>query len=211
MSELGWQAHRSRTSGAHTVRTMRTPPCTVRAHSGLTARHVIHRRAAGRLADQMSSPGDHLPVRVGPAFGIAPCGELAAKEFGGVGATRYYKVRVAMCTKWPPTRYTAQKIRCAAWGRRLFIGAEAGGAGDGEGRRVLRGLGSVGSVGSKGWRAGSSRQVATQAQGAVLGLPTARRCASSRCRLAPAPAPPGPTPPPSSATSSSADRCEQLH
>ena len=86
MSELGWQAHRSRTSGAHTVRTMRTPPCTVRAHSGLTARHVIHRRAAGRLADQMSSPGDHLPVRVGPAFGIAPCGELAAKEFGGVGA-----------------------------------------------------------------------------------------------------------------------------
>eukprot|EP00964_Phaeocystis_antarctica_P040481 scaffold23133_cov99-Phaeocystis_antarctica.AAC.1 len=58
---------------------------------------------------------------------------------------------------------------------------------------------------------GSSRQVATQAQGAVLGLPTARRCASSRCRLAPAPAPPGPTPPPSSATSSSADRCEQLY
>eukprot|EP00964_Phaeocystis_antarctica_P087070 scaffold55193_cov48-Phaeocystis_antarctica.AAC.1 len=50
--------------------------CTVRAHSGLTARHVIHRRAAGQLADEMSSPGDYLPVRVGPAFGIAPCGEL---------------------------------------------------------------------------------------------------------------------------------------
>ena len=31
----------------------------------------------------MSSPGDYVPVRVGPAFGIAPCGELWAKEFGG--------------------------------------------------------------------------------------------------------------------------------
>eukprot|EP00964_Phaeocystis_antarctica_P044362 scaffold25501_cov37-Phaeocystis_antarctica.AAC.1 len=35
---------------------------------------------------------------------------------------------------------------------------EAGGAGDGEKRRVLRGLGSVGSVGSKGRQAGSTRQ-----------------------------------------------------
>ena len=49
---------------------------TVRAHPGLTARHVIYRRAAGRLGDQMSSPDDYLPVRVGPAFRIAPCGEL---------------------------------------------------------------------------------------------------------------------------------------
>eukprot|EP00964_Phaeocystis_antarctica_P152588 scaffold120549_cov39-Phaeocystis_antarctica.AAC.1 len=57
------------------------------AHSGLTARDVIHRRAAGQLADEMSSPCDHLPVRVGPAFGIAPCGELWAKELGG-GAWR---------------------------------------------------------------------------------------------------------------------------
>ena len=57
-------------------------PYTVRAHPGLTARHVIHRRAVGRLGDQMSSPDDYLPVRVGPAFGIAPCGELWAKEFG---------------------------------------------------------------------------------------------------------------------------------
>jgi len=128
MSELGWQAHRSRTSGAHTVRTMRTPPCTVRAHSGLTARHVIHRRAAGRLADQMSSPGDHLPVRVGPAFGIAPCGELWAKEISGVGA-RYYNVRVAMCTKWPPTplycsknslRGLEEKVFHCKGGRRKF-------------------------------------------------------------------------------------------
>ena len=41
--------------------------------------------ATGGLADQMSSPGDYLPVRVrvGPAFGIAPCVELWAKEFGG--------------------------------------------------------------------------------------------------------------------------------
>ena len=85
MSELGWQAHR-----AQAVRIQCAPcaqPCTVRAHSGLTARHVIHRRAAGQLADEMSSPGDYLPVRVGPAFGIAPCGELWAKELGG-GAWR---------------------------------------------------------------------------------------------------------------------------
>ena len=39
--------------------------------------------ATGRLADQMFSPGECLPVRVGLAFGIAPCGELCAKEFGG--------------------------------------------------------------------------------------------------------------------------------
>ena len=97
------------------------------------------------------------------------------------------------------------QTRRRALGPRRVVGTT------GLGGVVIRGLGSVGSVGSKGWRAGSSRQVATQAQGAVLGLPTARRCASSRCRLAPAPAPPGPTPPPSSATSSSADRCEQLH
>ena len=95
MSELGWQVHRSCTSGAHTVRTMRTTVYTVHAHPGLTARHVIHRRAAGRLGDQMSSPDDNLPVRVGPAFGIAPCGELWAKEFGGgadVRAASAYKM-----------------------------------------------------------------------------------------------------------------------
>ena len=54
---------------------------------------VIHGRATGQLADQMSSPGDYLPVRVGPAFGIAPCGELWAKEFGGVAPDIKY-VRV---------------------------------------------------------------------------------------------------------------------
>ena len=206
MSELGWQAHR-----AQAVRIQCAPcapPCTVRAHSGLTARHVIHRRAAGRLGDQMSSPDNYLPVRVGPAFAESH----RAASYGQKCSAECRHVRIAICLQNGLLHpYTAQKIRCAAWGRRLFIGAEAGGAGDGEGRRVLRGLGSVGSVGSKGRQAGSSRQVATQAQGAVLGLPTARRCASSRCRLAPAPAPPGPTPPPSSATSSSADRCEQLN
>jgi len=36
----------------------------------------------------MSSPGDYLPVRVGLAFGIAPCGELWAKEFGGGAEVR---------------------------------------------------------------------------------------------------------------------------
>ena len=49
---------------------------------------MLYRRAAGRLGDQMSSPGDYLPVRVGLAFGIAPCGELWAKEFGGGAEVR---------------------------------------------------------------------------------------------------------------------------
>ena len=48
----------------------RTTVYTVRVRSGLTVRHVIHRRAAGRLGDQMSSPDGYLPVRVRPAFGI---------------------------------------------------------------------------------------------------------------------------------------------
>eukprot|EP00964_Phaeocystis_antarctica_P160506 scaffold132146_cov68-Phaeocystis_antarctica.AAC.2 len=130
MSELGWQAHRSRTSGAHTVRTMRTPPCTVRAHSGLTARHVIHRRAAGRLADQMSSPGDYLPVRVEPAFGIALCGELGQKS--SVESAPDIYVRVAMCTKWPPTslycsknslRGLKEKAFHCKGGRRTILGS----------------------------------------------------------------------------------------
>ena len=70
--------------------------------SWLTARHVIHRRAAGRLADQMSSPGDYLPVRVGPAFGIAPCGELLSNEFrvwSGVRSRDIKYVRVANVSK----------------------------------------------------------------------------------------------------------------
>eukprot|EP00964_Phaeocystis_antarctica_P061625 scaffold36833_cov100-Phaeocystis_antarctica.AAC.6 len=111
MSELGWQAHR-----AQPVRIQCAPcaqSCTVRAHSGLTARHVIHRRAAGQLADEMSSPGDYLPVRVGPAFGIAPCGELWAKELGG-GAWRQ-NMCVSECLQNGLLHpYTAQKSRCAA-------------------------------------------------------------------------------------------------
>eukprot|EP00964_Phaeocystis_antarctica_P071656 scaffold43762_cov40-Phaeocystis_antarctica.AAC.1 len=123
---------------------MRTPPCTVRAHSGLTARHVIDRRAAGRLADQMSSPGDHLPVRVGPAFGIAPCGELAAKEFGGVGATRYYKVRVqngllhVNCSK-NSLRGLGEKA--FHWGRGGWCGRRGGAA-----RAARARIGRVGGV-----------------------------------------------------------------
>ena len=31
--------------------------------------------------EQMSSPGEYLPERVGLAFRIAPCGELWAKEW----------------------------------------------------------------------------------------------------------------------------------
>ena len=108
------------TSGAHIVCTMRTPPCTVRAHSWLTARHVIHRRAAGQLTDQISSPGDYLPVRVGPAFGIAPCVELWAKEFGGGWRvapntpiyTKYVRVAKGVQNGFLHPQ-TAQKNRCA--------------------------------------------------------------------------------------------------
>ena len=61
--------------------------------------------------EQMSSLGEYLPVRVGLAFRIAPCGELWAKE-SFVVALRY--VRVEFAYKMPPNHYTAQKIRCAA-------------------------------------------------------------------------------------------------
>ena len=61
--------------------------CTMRIHRipvplvhplapGPTARRVIY-----RLGGQMSSPVDYLSVRAGPAFRIAPCGELRAKGF----------------------------------------------------------------------------------------------------------------------------------
>ena len=61
--------------------------------------------------EQMSSLGEYLPVRVGLAFRIAPCGELWAKEFGG-GAdicARRICLEIGFLH-----RYTAQKNRCAA-------------------------------------------------------------------------------------------------
>ena len=91
---------------------------TVHAHHHQTCDSlVIHRRAAGRLADQMSSPGDYLPVRVGPAFGIAPCGELLSKEFR-VEWREKPRYKVCACSKCVQNGllhpYTAQKLRCAA-------------------------------------------------------------------------------------------------
>eukprot|EP00964_Phaeocystis_antarctica_P037105 scaffold21205_cov107-Phaeocystis_antarctica.AAC.3 len=47
---------------------------------GLTAWRVIYRRAACQLRDQMCSPDDDLSARSGPAFEIATCGKLRAKE-----------------------------------------------------------------------------------------------------------------------------------
>ena len=80
---------------------------------------VLYRRAAGRLGDQMSSPGDYLPVSVGLAFGIAPCGELWAKEFGG-GA----EVRAAFAYKMAAYILTLHKkiaARHKGEGRLFFI------------------------------------------------------------------------------------------
>ena len=76
--------------------------------------------ATGGLADQMSSPGDYLPVRVGPAFGIAPCVELWAKEFGGGWRvapntpiyTKYVRVAKGVQNGFLHPQ-TAQKNRCA--------------------------------------------------------------------------------------------------
>ena len=73
---------------------------------------MLYRRAAGRLGDQMSSPGDYLPVRVGLAFGIAPCGELWAKEFGGGAEERGARSICLQNGFLHP--YIAQKNRCAA-------------------------------------------------------------------------------------------------
>ena len=67
--------------------------------------------ATGWLTDQMSSPGECLPVRVGLAFGIAPCGELCAKEFGGGAVICARRICLENGLLHP---YTAQKNRCAA-------------------------------------------------------------------------------------------------
>ena len=53
---------------------------TCKCTPGLTSWSVIYRRAACQLRDQMCSPDDYLSVRSGPAFGIATCGKLRAKE-----------------------------------------------------------------------------------------------------------------------------------
>ena len=77
--------------------------CTMRIHRipvplvhplapGPTARRVIY-----RLGGQMSSPVDYLSVRAGPAFRIAPCGELRAKGFCRIVQRR--RVRVAFVYK----------------------------------------------------------------------------------------------------------------
>ena len=53
---------------------------TCKCTPGLTAWRVIYRHLACQLRDQMCSPDDDLSVRSGPAFGIAKCGKLRAKE-----------------------------------------------------------------------------------------------------------------------------------
>jgi len=68
-----------RTDHLQSVRTMRIHTM-CKCTPGLTAWRVIYRRAACQLRDQMSSPDDYLSARSGPAFGIATCGKLRAKE-----------------------------------------------------------------------------------------------------------------------------------
>ena len=65
-----------RTDHVQPVRIMRIHS-TCKCTPGPTAWCVIYRRAACQLRDQMCSPDDYLS---GPAFGIATCGKLRAKE-----------------------------------------------------------------------------------------------------------------------------------
>ena len=75
----------------------------------------------------MSSPGEYLPVRVGLAFGIAPCGELWAKEWRQI---KY--VRVANAYKMVSyTLILLKKFAARPRGEGLFIAK-------GEGRKILR-------------------------------------------------------------------------
>ena len=64
-----------------------TPMLVEGAHGQHAARGLAVPSMCGQVRDgafeQMSSPSEYLPVRIGPAFRIAPCGELWAKEFGG--------------------------------------------------------------------------------------------------------------------------------
>ena len=61
----------------------------------------------------MSSPGDYVPVRVGPAFGIAPCGELWAKELGGVAPDVKY-VRVPIIHFADPPYQIHSRLRASS-------------------------------------------------------------------------------------------------
>ena len=105
--------------------------CTMRIHRipvplvhpltpGPTARRVIY-----RLGFQMSSLVDYLSVRAGPAFRIAPCGELRAKGFCRIVQRRW--VRVAFVYKMAAYTLTLPKITAArAQERELFHCKERG-------------------------------------------------------------------------------------
>ena len=85
-----------RTDHVQPVRIMRIHS-TCKCTPGLTAWCVIYRRAACQLRDQMCSPDDHLSVRSGPAFAIATCGKLRAKEDQvQCGVSGSVRVRVIM-------------------------------------------------------------------------------------------------------------------
>eukprot|EP00964_Phaeocystis_antarctica_P138292 scaffold102963_cov71-Phaeocystis_antarctica.AAC.7 len=68
----------------------------------------------------MSSPGDYLHVRVGPAFGIAPCGELWAKELGGGAWRQNICACLGMSTKWSPTPLHCSKNSLRGLGEKAF-------------------------------------------------------------------------------------------
>ena len=70
----------------------------------------------------MSSLGDYVPVRVGPTFGIAPCGELWAKEWHQI---KY--VRVANAYKMVSYTLILLKKFAARPRRESFFIAKRGG------------------------------------------------------------------------------------
>eukprot|EP00964_Phaeocystis_antarctica_P025171 scaffold14125_cov33-Phaeocystis_antarctica.AAC.1 len=127
--------------------------CPTRAVSSIGGSRRLE-AARGRLPRRLKRPGElELPV----AF-QTPLGHR------GLPSAPMYSAELSERTTRPVDRpissCAAGASRQLSWslGPPARARAEAGGAGDGEKRRVLRGLGSVGSVGSKGRQAGSTRQ-----------------------------------------------------
>ena len=85
-----------------------TPMLVEGAHGQHAAGGLAVPSMCGQVRDgafeQMSSPSEYLPVRIGRAFRIAPCGELWAKEFGG-GAD--------MCAQNLPRNWLPTPLYCS--------------------------------------------------------------------------------------------------
>ena len=70
--------------------------------------------------EQMSSLGEYLTVLVGLAFRIAPCGELWAKEFGGVAPQILKYVRCANVYKIASYTFILPKNSLRCLGEKIF-------------------------------------------------------------------------------------------